>query len=112
MQKEKDILKFITKESPQETKERVHKEFAQRMLDYQAKKQKEVAKRKANGLTKTTAFKLSEADQLQLKQVSGMLGITPSQFIRESIIEACMVLQATPQQLQAAANKLTQALKK
>jgi len=112
MTKEKDILKSITKETPLETKARVHKEFAERMQSYQETKQKEVAKRKANGLTRTSAFKLSENDHAQLKEVSGMLGITPSEFVRDSIKEAVFLMKATPTQLNSAVNKLTQTLKK
>lgn len=111
MNQEKEILKSITKETPMEVKARVHKEFAQRMLDYSAKKQKEVATRKSNGLTRTSAFKLSENDHAQLKEVSGMLGITPSEFVRDSIKEAVFLMKATPTQLKSAVNKLTQTLK-
>ena len=111
MSKENDILKSITQETPMEVKARVHKEFAERMQSYQATKQKEVAKRKANGLTRTSAFKLSENDHAQLKEVSGMLGITPSEFVRDSIKEAVFLMKATPTQLKSAVNKLTQNLK-
>ena len=111
MTKEKDILRSITQETPMEVKARVHKEFAERMQSYQETKQKEVAKRKSNGLTRTSAFKLSENDHANLKEVSGMLGITPSEFVRDSIKEAVFLMKATPTQLNSAVNKLTQNLK-
>jgi hypothetical protein len=40
-----------------------------------------------------------------------MLGITPSEFVRDSIKEAVFLMKATPTQLKSAVNKLTQTLK-
>jgi hypothetical protein len=53
--------------------------------------------RKEQSLVKTTTFKMSATTQTQLKEVSKSLGITPSEFIRDAVVEGLNVLHLDKQ---------------
>jgi hypothetical protein len=90
-------MSLIAKETYAEKKVRVQKEFEQNLKDYEVRKVKEAKLKAEQSLVKTSAFKISAQDHTQLKEVAATLGITPSEFVRDSVKEAINVLHLSKQ---------------
>jgi hypothetical protein len=90
-------MSLIAKETYAEKKARVHQELEAKLRDYEVRKVKEAKLKKEQSLVKTTAFKISAQDHTQLKEVATTLGITPSEFVRDSVKEAINVLHLSKQ---------------
>jgi hypothetical protein len=87
----------ISKETYAEKKARIHSAFQKSRDDYEVRKKQEATARKEQSLVKTTTFKMSATTQTQLKEVSKSLGITPSEFIRDAVVEGLNVLHLDKQ---------------
>lgn len=82
----------IAKETYAEKKSRIQLEFLKNREAYEAKKIQESKAKNEQRLVKTSTFKMTATDITNLKEVSDNLGITPSEFVRDSVREAINVL--------------------